>query len=106
MHGNSPTPGGLHAVSLATGERAWFAPPPPLACGGARTRLQRRAVGRDHGDSRHRLYFDTVNHVKAHGGSINGPAPVVVGGRLYVNSGYGAFGSRTGNVLLAFAVER
>jgi polyvinyl alcohol dehydrogenase (cytochrome) len=46
--------------------------------------------------------FETVNHVKAHGGSMNGPAAVVVGGMVYVNSGYGAFGSRTGNVLLAF----
>jgi polyvinyl alcohol dehydrogenase (cytochrome) len=45
-----------------------------------------------------------VNGVKAHGGSMNGPAPVVVGGMVYVNSGYGAFGSRTGNVLLAFGL--
>ncbi len=49
--------------------------------------------------------FETVNHVAAHGGSMNGPAPVVVGGMLYVSSGYGAFGSRTGNVLLAFGVQ-
>ena len=35
---------------------------------------------------------------------MNGPAPVVVGGMLYVNSGYGAFGARTGNVLLAFGL--
>src|SRR5205823_8637453 len=26
-------PGGLHAVSLATGARAWYAPPSPPACG-------------------------------------------------------------------------
>src|SRR5262249_26474279 len=26
-------PGGLHAVDLATGARAWFTPPPPPACG-------------------------------------------------------------------------
>ena len=26
----TPKPGGLHAVSLATGERAWYVPPPPL----------------------------------------------------------------------------
>src|SRR5258708_24129818 len=30
--GNSPTPGGLHAGKLATGERAWFAPPPAVKC--------------------------------------------------------------------------
>jgi hypothetical protein len=27
------------------------------------------------------------------------------GGMVYVNSGYGAFGGRPGNVLLAFGVE-
>ena len=32
--GNSPTPGGLHAVNLMTGARVWFTPPPdPPACG-------------------------------------------------------------------------
>ena len=36
---------------------------------------------------------------------MNGPAPVVAGGRLFIGSGYGAFGLRPGNVLLAFAVE-
>jgi hypothetical protein len=34
-----------------------------------------------------------------------GPAPTVAGGRVYVSSGYGAFGLRPGNVLLAFGVE-
>ena len=43
--------------------------------------------------------------------TISGPpnvapvsSPVVAGGMVYVNSGYGAFGSRTGNVLLAFGL--
>ena len=36
---------------------------------------------------------------------MNGPAPVVAGGRLFISSGYGAFGLRPGNVLLAFGVE-
>ena len=49
--------------------------------------------------------FTTVNRVKAKGGSMNGPAPVVAGGRLFICSGYGAFGLRPGNVLLAFGVE-
>ena len=129
--GGSPTPGGLHAVDLATGTRAWFVPPPPLACG-QRSRgcsgAQSAAITAIPGvifsgsmDGAIRAFsaadgsivwefntnreFDTVNHVKAHGGSMNGPAPVVVGGMLYVNSGYGAFGSRTGNVLLAFGVS-
>src|SRR5206468_1975701 len=30
----NPTPGGLHAIDLASGARAWFAPPPDtLSCG-------------------------------------------------------------------------
>ena len=44
-----------------------------------------------------------MNKVAAKGGAINGPAPVVAGGMLYVNSG--DYRSRTGNVLLAFSVE-
>ena len=42
---DSPTPGGLHAVKLATGERVWFTPPPtrsraargPRLCNGAQS---------------------------------------------------------------------
>jgi polyvinyl alcohol dehydrogenase (cytochrome) len=49
--------------------------------------------------------FTTVNGVAAKGASISGPGPVVAGGMLYVNSGYGALGGRPGNVLLAFSVE-
>lgn len=49
-----------------------------------------------------RTYADTVNGVPAKGGSLNGPGPVVVDGMLYVNSGYGQFGSIPGNVFLAF----
>ncbi len=49
--------------------------------------------------------FQTVNGVAAKGASISGPGPVVVGGMLYINSGYGALGGRPGNVLLAFGVQ-
>ena len=31
--------------------------------------------------------------------------PVIAGGILYINSGYGALGGRPGNVLLAFGIE-
>ena len=44
-----------------------------------------------------------INGLRAKGGSMNGPAPVVAGGMVYVSSGYGVFGLRPGNVLLAFA---
>ncbi len=48
--------------------------------------------------------FETVNDVAARGGSIDSDGPVVVGGRLYVNSGYDKFGEIPGNVLLAFGL--
>jgi polyvinyl alcohol dehydrogenase (cytochrome) len=49
--------------------------------------------------------YQTVNGQAAHGGSIDGPGPVVAGGMLYVNSGYGQFGGMPGNVLLAFSID-
>ena len=45
---------------------------------------------------------DTVNGVPANGGSLDGPGPVVVGGMVFVNSGYAFVGGMPGNVLLAF----
>ena len=47
--------------------------------------------------------FETVNGVKARGGSIDGPGVVVAGGMVFVNSGYSRNGAVPGNVLLAFA---
>jgi polyvinyl alcohol dehydrogenase (cytochrome) len=126
----TPTPGGLHAVSLMTGERVWYAAPPDsLLCGdrGRRcTPAQSAAITVVDGvvfsgafDGGLRAYstkdgsvlwtldtngdYDTLNGVPAHGGSLNGPAPVVVGGMLFVNSG--DYRQRTGNVLLAFGLE-
>jgi polyvinyl alcohol dehydrogenase (cytochrome) len=46
--------------------------------------------------------FETVNGVKAHGGSIDGPGPVVVNGMVFISSGYPRNGGVPGNVLLAF----
>jgi polyvinyl alcohol dehydrogenase (cytochrome) len=46
-----------------------------------------------------------VNGRKARGGSLHGPGPVIAGGILYVNSGYGQFGGMPGNVLLAFSID-
>ncbi len=50
--------------------------------------------------------FETCNGVKGNGGAIDGPAPVVSNGMLFVNSGYGMFGEIGGNVLLAFEVAK
>jgi polyvinyl alcohol dehydrogenase (cytochrome) len=123
-------PGGLHAVSLATGARAWFTAPPPPVCAAGRgcNAAQSSAVTAIPGvifsgsnDGALRAYaaengailwefnanrsFETVNGVPATGASMIGPGPVVVGGMVYVNAGYGAFGGRPGNVLLAFGLE-
>ena len=124
-----PQPGGLHAVTLATGQRAWFAAPRPPVCGSGRgcNAAQSAAVTVIPGavfsganDGALRVYstvdgailwefdtnreFPTVNGVAARGASMIGPGPVVAGGMVFVSSGYGAFGGRPGNVLLAFGV--
>jgi len=125
-----PNAGGLHALSLATGKRVWYAPPPPLACapGPGCTAAQASApsvidgvVFAGSADGMLRAYstrdgkviwsadtngaFDTVNGVKAHGGSMIAAGPAIAGGMLYVNSGYGSHQGRGGNVLLAFGLE-
>jgi polyvinyl alcohol dehydrogenase (cytochrome) len=125
-----PQPGGLHAVTLATGQRAWFAPPRPPACGSGRgcNAAQSAAVTAIPGavfsgsnDGALRVYstadgailwefdsnreFTTVNGVAGRGASMIGPGPVIAGGMVFVSSGYGAFGGRPGNVLLAFGLK-
>ena len=48
--------------------------------------------------------FETVNGVKAKGGSMGAPGVTIVNGMLYVPSGYIGFQNGvSGNVLLAFA---
>jgi polyvinyl alcohol dehydrogenase (cytochrome) len=49
--------------------------------------------------------FPAVNADSAHGGSLDSGGPVVAGGILYVNSGYGQFLGRSGNALLALGVD-
>ncbi|HMF02819.1 MAG TPA: dehydrogenase, partial [Terriglobia bacterium] len=48
--------------------------------------------------------FQTVNGVKARGGSINSMGPVVAGGMLFITSGYSG-NAIPGNVLLAFSMD-
>ncbi|PWT74128.1 MAG: dehydrogenase [Bacteroidetes bacterium] len=50
--------------------------------------------------------FETSDGIPGRGGAIDGPAPVVADGMLFVNSGYGMFGQMPGNVLLAFEVGK
>jgi polyvinyl alcohol dehydrogenase (cytochrome) len=50
--------------------------------------------------------YMTVNGVPGKGGSLGAPGPTVVGGMLYVGSGYvGVNNGLPGNVLLAFSAE-
>ena len=128
---NSRSPaegGGLFALNIKTGENVWTVPAPKPACLGKPgcTAAQMAPVTAIPGvvfsgsmDGHLRAYaaadgkllwdydtlrdFDTVNGVKAKGGSLNGTGPTIFDGMLYVNSGYGALGGMAGNVLLAFA---
>ncbi|PYU33754.1 MAG: cytochrome C oxidase Cbb3 [Acidobacteria bacterium] len=122
--------GGLTALRIATGEKTWFAPPIP--CGPAAkpgcSPAQPQAVTAIPGvvfsgsiDGHLRAYsaedgqvlwdfdtvldYQTVNGVRATGGSLNGPGAVVVGGMLFVNSGYARQGTIPGNVLLALSID-
>ncbi len=126
----TPKPGGLHAVGLETGERAWYVPPPPLKCAtgtGCSAALISAPTlipgvlfsGSNDGALRAHSTkdgsviwefdtnreFETLNGVKAGGGAIQGPGPAIAGGMLYLNSGYGDHLGRPGNVLLAFEVQ-
>jgi polyvinyl alcohol dehydrogenase (cytochrome) len=49
--------------------------------------------------------YDTVDGVRAAGGSLDGPGATIAGGMLYVNSGYRFLGTAPGNVLLAYSVD-
>ena len=125
-----PKPGGLHAVQLSTGERVWYAPPPPPACGSGRgcNAAQSAAVSVIRGvvfsgsnDGVLRAYstkdgsilweyntnreFTTLNGIPANGASMLSAGATIAGGMLYVNSGYGDHGGRPGNVLLAFGLR-
>ena len=125
------TPGGMVAVKLATGERVWHMPAEKPLCGtpgrdcsaaqGAAVTAIPGAVLSVSYDGGLRAYaaddgtllwqfdtnreFSTVNGVKAGGGSMDGPGPIVADGLLFVNSGYGNIVGRPGNVLLVFGLD-
>jgi len=123
------TPGGLRALALSDGHLVWEKPPQTRLCGfgpgcnagqgGPLTAIP-GAVLSGGMDGGLRAYstkdgsilwsfdtnkdFDTVNGVKANGGSMDSAGPVVVDGMLYVTSGSGGPTGRRGNVLLAFGL--
>jgi len=128
--GDPKVGGGLFALRIPTGERAWYAPPAEPKCVGttgctpaqmAPASLIPGVVFSGSMDGHLRAYntsdgaviwdfdtlrdFTTVNGVKARGGSMSASGAVIAGGMLFVNSGYGALGGMPGNVLLAFGID-
>ncbi len=121
--------GGLTALRLTDGSKAWFAPsypcaPPRPGCSPAQSAAVTAIPGAVFSgslDGHIRAFsiengqllwdFDTekeyaaVNGITAKGGSLDGAGPVIVDGMLYVNSGYPRFGGTVGNVLLAFGAD-
>jgi polyvinyl alcohol dehydrogenase (cytochrome) len=122
--------GGLYGLDLKTGKIAWGAKP-AAACAAGRSDCspaQSAAVTAIPGvvfsgsvDGHLRAYstgtgeilwdmntageYQTVNGREARGGSMDAGGPAVVGGMVFVNSGYGQWGGMPGNVLLAYSVN-
>lgn len=120
--------GGVSALRINDGSRQWFSEPipcpagAPVGCSPAQPAAVTAIPGvlfsasndghlRAHSTEDGRILWDfptmrefqTVNGVKASGGSIDGPGAVVVDGMVFISSGYPRNGGVPGNVLLAFA---
>ena len=117
------TRGGTGAIDIATGERLWLNQAtsqqtagyssatsafPGVALLGA-SDGQVQAISTTDGkllwsfDTKRE--FDTVNGLKAKGGSINAQGPVVADGMVVVGSGFAVVGGTPGNLVVAFAVN-
>lgn len=118
--------GGVTALRIEDGQKAWFAEalpcaPPRPGCSPAQPgavtaipgalfsgsmdghiRALSTADGKKLWDFDTVKSFKTANGVTAKGGALNGAGPVVAGGMVFVNSGYPRQGGTPGNVLLAF----
>jgi polyvinyl alcohol dehydrogenase (cytochrome) len=130
--GQAPRPntsgGGLFALDPASGQIVWTTPHPGCGDRPGCSPAQSAAVTAIPGivfsggiDGHLRAYatdkgaivwdvdtaqpYTTVNGVTGNGGSLDGPGPVVVGGMVFVNSGYAFVSGKPGNVLLAFSVD-
>jgi polyvinyl alcohol dehydrogenase (cytochrome) len=120
--------GGLTALRISNGQKVWYAA--PASCGSkpqcspsqpaALTAIpgvvfsgsvdgHLRAFATEDGrvlwDFDTARDYQTVNGVRAKGGSLDGAGPVIAGGMVFVNSGYARNGGMAGNVLLAFGPE-
>jgi polyvinyl alcohol dehydrogenase (cytochrome) len=121
---------GIYAIDIKTGKVIWESPAP--ACGSSvkgcvpansaaptaipgivfaagldgHLRAYSAKEGKIIWDFNTARDFETVNKIKGNGGAMDGPAPLVSNGMLFVNSGYGMFGEMPGNVLLAFEIQK
>jgi polyvinyl alcohol dehydrogenase (cytochrome) len=124
---NPKAGGGLFALNPQTGAQVWATPHPGCekpGCSPAQSAAVTAIPGvvfsggldghlRAYNASDGRIIWDvdtmreytTINSVKANGGSLDSAGPVIVGGMLFVNSGYSFIGGTPGNVLLAFSVD-
>jgi polyvinyl alcohol dehydrogenase (cytochrome) len=123
---------GITALKITTGEQLWTVPAPKVPCSWGTTRCLNSqsaaatvipgVVFSGTADGHLRAYatkdgaiiwdfdtaavqYDAVNGMKAKGGALDGGGPVVAGGVLYTNSGYGRLVGQPGNLLLAFSVD-
>jgi polyvinyl alcohol dehydrogenase (cytochrome) len=120
--------GGMFALRLTDGKQVWYTKPEPCGNRPRCSPAQSQAVSALPGvafsgsvDGHMRAYatqtgkviwdidtardYQTVNGVPGHGGSLDGPGPVIGDGMVFFNSGYPTSGGMSGNVLLAFSVE-
>ena len=125
--GDVPQPG-LHALDIETGAVRWSTPNPNRCEGRAACRRGLSAaivateelvfagaldghLGAYDAATGALLWsfdtwreFESVNGMAATGGAIDVHGPMVMDDALYIQSGYGTFGQRGGNALLAFRV--
>jgi len=118
--------GGLFAIRMSDGHQVWNAKPAACAapCSPAQSApaaVMPGAVFSGSLDGHLRAYstedgrviwdfdtareFETVNGVKASGGSIDVGGPAIANGFVLTTSGYSTWGGKRGNVLLAFGVQ-
>ena len=122
--------GGLFALNIATGAKVWSVAPYEPACKGTRGCSPAQLAPatlipgvvfsgsmdghlRAHSTKDGKLLwdldtvrdFETVNGVKAHGGSMNVAGATIADGMLFVDSGYNVLIGMPGNVLLALSVN-
>ena len=122
--------GGLFALKIADGGKVWSVPPYEPACKDKRgcspaqlapatlipgvvfsgsmdghLRAHSTTDGKLIWDLDTARDFETVNGVKAHGGSLNVAGATIADGMLFVDSGYNVLIGMPGNVLLALSVE-